>query len=486
MRKTVAVVVAVLALGAGAAIVWRLGYASGSKAGSMTPAAPPAAPAAPASPPTAVAEPPAPPPPPTPAVESTAPGGKTREQLAAEAADAARRAAKEARAAAERAEAERRRAIELELAAKAAREAHARGVTAFERGVALQREGKLPGAIASYRQAIEFDASIAGAWTNLAILLDEVGQHAEAVDAARMAVALPATAEPARRAHAMHVLGHAQLGAGRRTEAIESLEQALAADPAHEAAALALANAWLAEGKPDRAADALAAARTAGADDAGIETFLAMLRWQQGRMEDAAAHAGTALRMEPGNLEASIALSYAQLGLKQWKEAASGLEAALRRRPDDANLHAALGYAYDKLGRRGKAVDEFDRAIALEPAHPTAHAHRGASLEASGDVAKALEAFRKAEASAPVHSRSAVQTKLAVSSFQAGDMEQARAMARRAIETDPTNTHARFVLGMASLRLGDRAEAEAQRKALEGKDPERTAELAKAIDEGAG
>ncbi|MFM8731249.1 MAG: tetratricopeptide repeat protein, partial [Phycisphaerales bacterium] len=306
MRKTVAVVAAVLALGAGVAIVWRLGYASGSKAGSTAPAVP---------------EPPAPPPPPTPAAEPPAPGGKTREQLAAEAAEAARRAGEEARAAAERAEAERRRAIELELAAKAAREAHARGVTAFERGVALQREGKLPGAIASYRQAIEFDASIAGAWTNLAILLDEVGQHAEAVDAARMAVALPATAEPARRAHAMHVLGHAQLGAGRRTEAIESLEQALAADPAHEAAALALANAWLAEGKPDRAADALAAARAAGADDAGIETFLAMLRWQQGRMEDAAAHAGTALKMEPGNLEASIALSYAQLGLKQWKEA---------------------------------------------------------------------------------------------------------------------------------------------------------------------
>ncbi|MFM8817277.1 MAG: tetratricopeptide repeat protein, partial [Phycisphaerales bacterium] len=240
MRKTVAVVAAVLALGAGVAIVWRLGYASGSKAGSTAPAVP---------------EPPAPPPPPTPAAEPPAPGGKTREQLAAEAAEAARRAGEEARAAAERAAAERRRAIELELAAKAAREAHARGVTAFERGVALQREGKLPGAIASYRQAIEFDASIAGAWTNLAILLDEVGQHAEAVDAARMAVALPATAEPARRAHAMHVLGHAQLGAGRRTEAIESLEQALAADPAHEAAALALANAWLAEGKPDRAAE---------------------------------------------------------------------------------------------------------------------------------------------------------------------------------------------------------------------------------------
>jgi tetratricopeptide (TPR) repeat protein len=359
-------------------------------------------------------------------------------------------------------------------------------VTAFERGVALQREGKLPGAIASYRQAIEFDPSIAGAWTNLAILLDEVGQHAEAVDAARMAVGLPATAEPARRAHAMHVLGHAQLGAGRRTEAIESLEQALAMDPAHEAAALALANAWLGEGKPDRAADALAAARAAGAEDAGIETFLAMVRWQQGRMDDAAAHAAAALRMDPANLEASVALAYAQLGLARWNEAAAGLESALKRRPSDANLHAALGYAYDRLGRRREAVDEFDRAIALEPAHPTAHAHRGASLEASGDVQAALEAFRKAEASAPVHSRSAVQTKLAVKSFQAGDMEQARALARRAIETDPTNAHARFVLGMAALRMGDRAEAEAQRQALEGKDPERAGELAKAIGEGAG
>ena len=60
MRKTVAVVAAVLALGAGAAIVWRLGYASGSKAGSTAPTVPAPAPTVRDAPPAVVPAPPAP------------------------------------------------------------------------------------------------------------------------------------------------------------------------------------------------------------------------------------------------------------------------------------------------------------------------------------------------------------------------------------------------------------------------------------------
>jgi tetratricopeptide (TPR) repeat protein len=158
----------------------------------------------------------------------------------------------------------------------------------------------------------------------------------------------------------------------------------------------------------------------------------------------------------------------------------------MRVKDDDADLHAALAYAYDRMGRRSDALRQYDRAIAIDPSHPTAHAHRGAMLEASGRIEDARAAYRRADASAPSKARSAAQTKLAAAEFLAGNVEAARGLAQRAVESDAANAHARFVLGVAALRMGDRNTAAAQQQALAESDPERAEELGKLLAGGPG
>ena len=330
-------------------------------------------------------------------------------------------------------------------------------------------------------RALDADGSMAGAWTNLAILLDRSGRHEDAVAAAGMAIGLPASAEPGRRALALHALAHAQAGAGRSIDALDTLRGALDADPCHAPSALAAARLWLDRGEDGRAVAVLAAAHDGGCTDAAVESFLAVLQWGRGDIEASASHAEAAIRLNPGDVDAQAVLAHARLARGRWAEAAAGLEAALRARPDDADLHAALAYAYERMGRGPEAIREFDRAVALDPAHPTAHAHRGAMLEASGRIEDARAAYRRADATAPSKARSAAQTKLAVAEFLAGNIEAARGMAQRAVESDAANAHARFVLGMAALRMGDRDTAAAQQQALAGSDPERAEELGKLL-----
>jgi len=414
------------------------------------------------------------------------------EAEAAEESERRERELREARAASEEAarlEREREAAApgieraEREAAGMQAREC---AVDAFREGVDLDRSMDGPAASAAYMRALEADGSMAGAWTNLAILLDRSGRHEDAAVAAGMAIGLPASADPRRRARALHALAHAQAGAGRPLDALDSLGRALEADPCHAPSALAAARLWSDRGDDARAVAVLSAAHDAGCADAAIESFLAVLHWRRGDIEASASHAEAAIRLDPGDGDARTVLAHARLARGRWAEAASGLEAGLRARPDDADLHAALAYAYERMGRGPDAVREYDRAVALDPAHATAHAHRGAMLEAAGRVEDARAAYRRADASAPSKARSAAQTKLAVAEFLAGNIDAARGLAQRAVESDAANAHARFVLGVAALRTGDRNTAAAQQQALAGSDPERAEELGKLLAGGPG
>ncbi|MFM1935286.1 MAG: hypothetical protein RI990_245, partial [Planctomycetota bacterium] len=323
-------------------------------------------------------------------------------------------------------------------------------------GVAAQRAGDHAAAATAYRQAIAIESQLAGAWTNLAIALAALGEHAQAIEAANAALATPAMQDPSRRAHALHALGHAQMGAGMRAEAMEAFRQAIAADARQALAAVALADALADDGKPAEALVALSAARAAGAEGAHVEASMAVLQWIAGQREAAVEHATAALRIDPSIAEAKVVLGRDALERQRWGDAAQRFDEVVRARPDDADAFASLGYAYQRLGRHAEAVQAFDRAIALRPTHDSAHAHRGSTLEASGDAAGALEAYRAATEHGQGPAASAAHTKLAVEELKAGRLAEARALAERAVAEDGGNAHARFILGVACFRLGDR------------------------------
>jgi tetratricopeptide (TPR) repeat protein len=368
-------------------------------------------------------------------------------------------------------------------AARLAEELRTKSRDAFARGIAAQKSGDQAAAIVAYREALTIDSGMAGAWTNLALALDALGNSNEALETARKAVVLPAMSDPKRRAHAMHTVGHLALKTGARDEAVAAFEEALRADARQAAAAVALASIWNNEGKPERAVAALMVAKEAGAESAGIYTALAIHWWNAGDIAKATSNAEDALSMSANEIEAKAVLGWCCLAQKRWGDAAQKLDEVVRVRPEAADLHAALGYAYDKLGRHQDAVAAFDRAIALAPAHPSAHAQRGVALEATGDVERARLAYEIAAKSGSPESVAASQMKLAVVAYKDKRWADARTLAEAAIAADPKSVQARYVLGLACFALGDRKCAGEQEYQLTLIDAERAADLRKLISE---
>ncbi len=96
----------------------------------------------------------------------------------------------------------------------------------FNRAVRSHQGGDLGQAEALYRQALELNPTLAGAYTNLGVVLQATDRGAEALACFRRSVELdPASAD------AHNNLAGALAGLGRRTEAIECYQQALRLNP---------------------------------------------------------------------------------------------------------------------------------------------------------------------------------------------------------------------------------------------------------------
>lgn len=98
-------------------------------------------------------------------------------------------------------------------------------------GQVLRRMGAYDGALASYRQALDFDPTYAWAWNGLGMARAALGQWQDALEAYREAVRFNPN-DP----WFWYNFGDALLAVGERKSAAAMFEQALALDPRHEAA----------------------------------------------------------------------------------------------------------------------------------------------------------------------------------------------------------------------------------------------------------
>ena len=60
----------------------------------------------------------------------------------------------------------------------------------YDQAVDLVAEGKTEEAVTRYREAIALDADFADGWQGVALALNDLGRHAEAIDAAKRCVTL--------------------------------------------------------------------------------------------------------------------------------------------------------------------------------------------------------------------------------------------------------------------------------------------------------
>jgi Flp pilus assembly protein TadD len=199
-------------------------------------------------------------------------------------------------------------------------------------------------------------------------------------------------------------------------------------------------------------------ARSLRADTAGAEmqartnpsdplahNFLATKYLQAGRIDEAAAELGQAIRLKPDDAEAhsNLAIAYQRQG--RAFEALREAREAVRLKPGDDRMHFNLANvlaASDPGGASAEAaISELRRATALNPGNADAHFNLGVLLGARRQVAEAAVALRRAVDLAPQNAEA--HRNLGVALALVGRLDDGIAEVREAVRIQPDSTAAR-------------------------------------------
>ena len=330
--------------------------------------------------------------------------------------------------------------------------------------MAHHQAGRLPQAETLYRQVLQAAPEHVEALYLLAILAQQVGQCAVAVDLLDQAIRIqPGTAElHLRRGDALRMLGEHQA-------AIASFDRALSLAPNSLAPNQpgACNNRGLALQSLGQFQDALAAFDRAlelqpDFPEAYVNRSLAL--HALGQYEQAVASCDQALRLRPDLAPAHTYRGNALHALRRYAEAVASFDAAARLQPDSAETHNNCGLALHQLRRFRPAVACFDRALKLQPELAEAHCNRGNALFELGQYRPALAAFDRAVALQPEFARAHQNRGVALNAL--GQYAEALASLDHALQLQPEfalawGSRAATLLGLqqhqAALESCDRA-----------------------------
>ncbi|HKT93907.1 MAG TPA: tetratricopeptide repeat protein [Paraburkholderia sp.] len=288
----------------------------------------------------------------------------------------------------------------------------------FVRAYAAHRDGRLDDAERDYRATLAADPVHVDALHLLGVLRHQRGQHAEAADLVRRAVAL----RPDDAALQLN-LGNALKALGELEGAIERFRNALTLAPAFALAHYNLGNAY------------------------------AVI----GRHEDAMYAFGQAVRLQPGDASSHNNLGNALHALGRHAEAADSFRRALKIRPGHAGAHNNLGMSLNALGDSASAIEHFQKALRVEPRFVAAHFNLANTLDATGHHGEAVSAFETALSLQPHFAPALFGLGNALAAL--GRHDQAIGPYERAIGFDPKFALAWLALGAAHHALGRHAAA---------------------------
>ncbi len=238
-------------------------------------------------------------------------------------------------------------------------------------------------------------------------------------------------------------------------------ERALAADPAHRSAALALVR--LFTKREDwagllRVLTTRANAITTPAEQSDLFQRMGDLLERLNRHEEAIAQHARALGLDPSHHQSFLALARLLTAAGRWRELAELYGRAIDRAPHDSEAIAWLfrlgGVLEDRLGDLPGAIGCYERILQRDPKHFGALHHLARTAERAGRHEKVVEALRaEANLTADESRRNALLHRAAVMSNELlGDP----AGAARALEgiLQKTPAHRPSLESLAELKAG--------------------------------
>jgi predicted O-linked N-acetylglucosamine transferase (SPINDLY family) len=214
-------------------------------------------------------------------------------------------------------------------------------------GVRHHQAGRLPAAEQVYRHILAAEPNHVDALHLLGVLASQMGNHAEAVEHIRRAIALAGTEAPFHSN-----LGNALQALGRLDEAVASYRRALELNP----------------------------------EFADAHGNLGNVLQAQGHLDEAVSCYRRALALLPGHPGAHYNLGTALQALGRLEEAAACFGRAVQLKPDYADAHTNLGNALRAAGKADEAVACYRQALELQPNSAAAHSNLLLALQYRADA----------------------------------------------------------------------------------------------------
>ncbi|WP_242725733.1 tetratricopeptide repeat protein [Microcoleus vaginatus] len=227
----------------------------------------------------------------------------------------------------------------------------------FNQGNILKSQGRLPEAIAYFKNALVLQPNSIEATTNLAVTLHQTGDLAEAATYYQRAIEIDPNC-----AQAQNNLGILLQAQGNIMAAISCFQKAIALNPVYVKA---------------------------------VNNLGATLQ-QQGDLPTAIACFHQALSVNSNYVPALINLGEAMQAKCQLTEAERLYERAIEAEPNNPTGHYHLGTLCLGVGKIEQAISSLERAISLHPNYLEALTNLGSAVEQLGDVNRALLCYSKA------------------------------------------------------------------------------------------
>lgn len=192
-------------------------------------------------------------------------------------------------------------------------------------------------------------------------------------------------------------------------------------------------------------------------ENARAQNNLGAYLFDAGRLEEAAGHLITALRLEPTYASAHYNFAKLQEKTGHTNEALEAYESAIRFNPKLTDAHVNAGHLLDRLGRPADAIAHYESALRFEADAADVHAELGASLLKLKRVDEAVVHLQTAVELEPEQAEAWLN--LARAYQQRGDPAASRRAGERALRIKPDFPEALYVLGNLDAVAGNFREA---------------------------
>ena len=182
-----------------------------------------------------------------------------------------------------------------------------------------------------------------------------------------------------------------------------------------------------------------------------------------GRHNDALRASRQAAKLRPEWAATFVNIGASSYALGQYKDAVDAYRTAIRLDDDNADIQYSLGLTFNKMNRTDEEILAYRRALTLRPDHANSLERLGAALFKKGRYSEAAAAFDQLKIYRP---DAKTFNYLGESLIEINKNEDAIEALNNAIGYNPDFEKARYNIGRAYLKIGNRDMAQVQYEIL--------------------